>query len=207
MPENLSPEGADEISQGSDELTASKRTNSGGGYSPHSTTGTTGTTTASRKRAVTSQEEEEEEDETEDDDPTLLVPRVSSESDSVERAGPAINPTPLKQVLVAAIKLSGSISRQHSERTLQIVTDLLVSRPLPIFRISIKKSMIWPASISDGTDGPSALGLSGYRDFYTQTWAAANSWAQLHGRLMPDPFLSILAGYVYHYDYTSITRD
>ncbi|XP_057377103.1 protein CBFA2T1-like isoform X2 [Daphnia carinata] len=34
--------------------------------------------------------------------------------------------TPLKQVLVATLKLSGSISRQHSDRALQIVTDLLI---------------------------------------------------------------------------------
>lgn len=36
---------------------------------------------------------------------------------------------PLKQCLAAAIKLSSTISRQHAERMLQIIADLLVRNP------------------------------------------------------------------------------
>lgn len=99
------------------------------------------------------EEKDEDDDEEEETEEESSVPGASSDSDSlVDKTCPAdpaattlppsttasshtINSTTststtttsLKQVLAASVKLAGSISRQHSEKTLQIVTDLLVS--------------------------------------------------------------------------------
>ncbi|KAI9561541.1 Protein CBFA2T1 [Daphnia sinensis] len=112
--ENLSPQSQEESIGGAEKEDETRRNASRGGYSPHSTT-TTGTTPPSRKKHQTPKEEEEEDE-------------------AASRAGESTTPdvdetlstTPLKQVLVATLKLSGSISRQHSDRALQIVTDLLI---------------------------------------------------------------------------------
>ena len=103
MPENLSPEVAV-----TEQVEESSRRNASGGYSPHSTTG-------SNSRELRAHREEEEEDEEEE-----------NSGRSADDSGPSAT-TPLKQILAAAIKLSGTISRQHWDRTLQVVTDLLVS--------------------------------------------------------------------------------
>lgn len=139
--ENLSPESREEesvgISGGEEEESSTTRRKRSGRYSPHSTT-TTGTTPPSRKRhPVTPKTEEEEEDEEEEEEVAAVThagSSAASDSDvdtSVDKNLEAeATTTPLKQILVAAIKVSGSISRQHCDRALQIVTDLLVS---PIF--------------------------------------------------------------------------
>ena len=131
--ENLSPESQEEESVGiSGEEEESSARRRSGRYSPHSTT-TTGTTPPSRKRQpVTPKTEEEEDEEEERAAAAHAGSSATSDSDVDTSADLAAATTPLKQVLVAAIKLSGSISRQHSDRALQIVTDLLVS-PFLIF--------------------------------------------------------------------------
>ena len=106
MPENLSPEVAV-----TEQVEESSRRNASGGYSPHSTTG------SNSRELRAHREEEEEEDEEEE-----------NSGRGADDSGPsATTTTPLKQILAAAIKLSGTISRQHWDRTLQVVTDLLVS--------------------------------------------------------------------------------
>ena len=102
-----------------EEEESSTRRRSGRGYSPHSTT-TTGTTPPSRKRVKPKEEEEEE-------SATAVHAGSSATSDSDVDTSADKNSTHLKYILAATIKLSGSISRQHSDRALQIITDLLVS--------------------------------------------------------------------------------
>lgn len=118
--ENLSPESQESVGiedQELEEEESSTRRRSGGGYSPHSTT-TTGTTPPSRKRVKPKEEEESA---------TAVHAGSSATSDSDVDTSADKNSTHLKHILAATIKLSGSISRQHSDRALQIITDLLVS--------------------------------------------------------------------------------
>lgn len=130
--ENLSPQSQEESIGGEEEEESETRTTlnvSRGGYSPHSTT-TTGTTPPSRKRHP--KEEEDKEDE------GMAAAGESTHSDvDSDQTGPTT--TPLKQVLATMIKLSGSISRQHSDGALQIVTDLLVSIVPSVNRIRVGK--------------------------------------------------------------------
>nr|CAH0105559.1 unnamed protein product [Daphnia galeata] len=118
--ENLSPESQEESvgieEQELEEEESSTRRRSGGGYSPHSTT-TTGTTPPSRKRVKPKEEEESA---------TAVHAGSSATSDSDVDTSADKNSTHLKHILAATIKLSGSISRQHSDRALQIITDLLI---------------------------------------------------------------------------------
>jgi hypothetical protein len=145
--ENLSPESQEEeesvgISGGEEEESSATRRKRSGRYSPHSTT-TTGTTPPSRKRHPVTPKTEEEEDE----EVAAVHAGSSAASDSdvdtsadknLEAEATTI---PLKQILVAAIKLSGSISRQHCDRALQIITDLLVS---PFFKFILSPNVARP---------------------------------------------------------------
>jgi hypothetical protein len=158
--ENLSPESQEEESVGihgeeQREEESSTRRRSGGGYSPHSTT-TTGTTPPSRKRnPVTAKEEEEEEpeDDDEEEEERSAAPHAGSSAtsdsdvDTSADKNLAAATTPLKQILVATVKLSASISRQHSDRALQIITDLLVSSFflfLTSFNVAHRRKSITP---------------------------------------------------------------
>ncbi|XP_032798426.2 protein CBFA2T3 isoform X3 [Daphnia magna] len=119
--ENLSPQSQDESIGGEKEEEAEARRNvSRGGYSPHSTT-TTGTTPPSRKRHQTPKDEQDQDEEMAD-----AHAGESTDVDPLMADQTTTTTTPLKQVLVATLKLSSSISRQHSDRALQIVTDLLI---------------------------------------------------------------------------------
>ena len=113
MQENGSP---DEVRKDdrADDLAGQRGTGSGKD-SPHSTTGTP---PSARQRQAANDSPSDEDNRTRED-----------KNDRSSSASSATYPTQaLKDVLSAALQLSGSISRQHSERSLQIVTDLLVSR-------------------------------------------------------------------------------
>lgn len=77
-----------------------------GGFSPHSTTTSPGGS-GNRKRPASGSLSEPEE----------APARRTSPGDGA----------PLKQVLAAVYRLAASVSRQHAERVLQIITDLVVS--------------------------------------------------------------------------------
>lgn len=99
---------------------------SGGGFSPHSTTTTPPQTTSgsvsdsTRKKKVKATEEEE--DGHGSSSPTPTEEENPPEADQAEETDTG----PLKQCLAAAVRLSGTISRAHGERMLQIIADLLV---------------------------------------------------------------------------------
>lgn len=113
MQENGSP---DEVRKDdrADDLAGQRGTGSGKD-SPHSTTGTP---PSSRQRQAARC----------NDDDQSVDHQVNDDKNASSASSATYTTQALKDVLSAALQLSGSISRQHSERSLQIVTDLLVSR-------------------------------------------------------------------------------